>query len=278
MIKTEFFIVVEKKFEEVKKKWNQNNPSIPFTREDFASDYSDFICGAWLKVGIPTEYFDEAGDLSDDDVEKLMQNKDRHELDAFPYIKIKVPDTTFHIDKNYNPKPEKPITKELLKKLYKKCKETAIPKIEINGRMVYVWLGRVGFADNFMYKKFLNKQNKEKQMKSNIGIAQIAHEANRTYCESIGDNSQSTWEDAPANIKKSAIDGVQKVIANPKMTAKNAHDSWLKFKEEDGWKYGEEKDADKKTHPCMVPFNKLPKEQQYKDKLFIKTVKAEMKK
>ena len=89
MIKTEFFIVVEKKFEEVKKKWNQNNPSIPFTREDFASDYSDFICGAWLKVGIPTEYFDEAGDLSDDDVEKLMQNKDRHELDAFPYIKPK---------------------------------------------------------------------------------------------------------------------------------------------------------------------------------------------
>ena len=274
MNKTEFFIVVEKKFEEVKEKWDYTNPGVPFTREAFASDYSDFICEMWLKVGATDDF---EGHNSEQYTKEQIAELKKNYLDDGD-IKIKVPDTTFHIDKNYNPKPEKPITKELLKKLYKKCKETAIPKIEINGRMVYVWLGRVGFADNFMYKKFLNKQNKEKQMKSNIGIAQIAHEANRTYCESIGDNSQSTWEDAPANIKKSAIDGVQKVIANPKMTAKNAHDSWLKFKEEDGWKYGEEKDADKKTHPCMVPFNKLPKEQQYKDKLFIKTVKAEMKK
>ena len=28
-------------------------------------------------------------------------------------------------------------------------------------------------------------------------IAQVAHELNKAYCESLGDNSQPSWEDAP---------------------------------------------------------------------------------
>ena len=30
-----------------------------------------------------------------------------------------------------------------------------------------------------------------------VQIAMVAHETNRAYCESIGDNSQPKWEDAP---------------------------------------------------------------------------------
>jgi len=29
-----------------------------------------------------------------------------------------------------------------------------------------------------------------------MNIAKVCHEANRAYCESIGDNSQLSWEDA----------------------------------------------------------------------------------
>ena len=36
----------------------------------------------------------------------------------------------------------------------------------------------------------------------------------------------------------------------------------------DGWVYGEVKDAEKKTHPCIVPFEELPEFQQKKDALF----------
>ena len=50
MNKTEFFIVIEKKLVEVKEKWDHTNPGNSFNREDFASDYSDFICETWLKV------------------------------------------------------------------------------------------------------------------------------------------------------------------------------------------------------------------------------------
>jgi len=41
-----------------------------------------------------------------------------------------------------------------------------------------------------------------------------------------------------------------------------------------GWKYGAVKDADKKEHPCFVPYEELPKEQQAKDHLFKATVSA----
>lgn len=48
----------------------------------------------------------------------------------------------------------------------------------------------------------------------------------------------------------------------------------MKAKEEDGWVYGPEKDAEKKVHPCMVPYDQLPKEQRMKDVLFGAVVRA----
>jgi hypothetical protein len=50
--------------------------------------------------------------------------------------------------------------------------------------------------------------------------------------------------------------------------ASASHENWMKEKEADGWKYGTIKDPEKKEHPCIVPFEQLPKEQQFKDHLF----------
>lgn len=103
-------------------------------------------------------------------------------------------------------------------------------------------------------------------------IAQVAHEINKTYCESIGDNSQASWAEAPDWQKSSAINGVQFHLDNPEASPSASHDSWLKQKEEEGWKYGPVKDADKKEHPCYVPYNELPVEQRSKDYLFKQVV------
>lgn len=122
----------------------------------------------------------------------------------------------------------------------------------------------------------LGDADKGKEKYSNdliIKIAKACHEANRKYCESIGDFSQKKWDNAEDWQKKSAIEGVKFAIENPNAPDSAQHDKWWNDKKADGWKYGKVKDAFKKTHPCMVPFNKLPKEQQYKDKLFRKTVK-----
>lgn len=99
-------------------------------------------------------------------------------------------------------------------------------------------------------------------------IAQVAHEINKAYCESIGDLSQPTWEDAPDWQKSSAINGVVFHLSNPNASPSASHESWLKQKIEEGWKYGEVKNPETKEHPCFVPYNELPIEQRSKDFLF----------
>lgn len=99
-------------------------------------------------------------------------------------------------------------------------------------------------------------------------IARVAHEINRAYCASLGDTSQPAWEDAPEWQQQSAIAGVEMHLANPDATPEQSHESWLAQKVAAGWVYGEVKDAEKKQHPCCVPYDQLPPEQKAKDYLF----------
>lgn len=105
-------------------------------------------------------------------------------------------------------------------------------------------------------------------------IAAIAHAINAAYCESLGDDSQKPWDEAPEWQKESAIAGVNFLIENPDAPVSATHDSWSAQKLADGWVYGEEKDEEAKTHPCLVPFDELPQEQKAKDYLFKATVAA----
>jgi hypothetical protein len=99
-------------------------------------------------------------------------------------------------------------------------------------------------------------------------IAKVCHEVNKAYCESLGDDSQKSWEEAEPWQRTSAIKGVEFVLANPEAPASANHDSWLAEKQATGWKYGPVKDAELKEHPCMLPYEELPFEQQVKDALF----------
>lgn len=105
-------------------------------------------------------------------------------------------------------------------------------------------------------------------------IARVAHEVNRAYCNSIGDMSQPSWEDAPDWQRQSAITGVQFTRDNPAAPPSASHDSWLAEKERDGWKFGPVKKPDTKEHPCFVPYDQLPQEQKAKDYLFQGVVRA----
>lgn len=109
---------------------------------------------------------------------------------------------------------------------------------------------------------------------TNEQIARVCHEANRGYCQALGDNSQASWDEAPEWQRESAIKGVEFNLANPEAPASASHESWLAVKEADGWKYGEVKDAEKKEHPCYVPYDQLPKDQQRKDAVFKAVVQA----
>ena len=99
-------------------------------------------------------------------------------------------------------------------------------------------------------------------------IAKICHIANKALCENVGDFTQNIWDLAPAWQKDSAINGVKFHLNNPHAPASSSHNEWMKEKVDAGWKYGPVKDPEKKEHPCIVDFDKLPPEQQAKDYLF----------
>lgn len=99
-------------------------------------------------------------------------------------------------------------------------------------------------------------------------IAKICHDANRAYCQTIGDYSQLPWEDCPDWQRESAIKGVEFNVASPYAPASASHESWLEQKRMDGWRFGPVKNAEAKEHPCFVPYEDLPEEQRIKDYLF----------
>jgi hypothetical protein len=105
-------------------------------------------------------------------------------------------------------------------------------------------------------------------------IARVCHQANRAYCESLGDHTQQTWEGAFDWQRQSAINGVRFRLENPGAPASASHENWLAEKRADGWTYGPVKDVEKKQHPCFMPYDGLPIEQRRKDALFIAVVDA----
>lgn len=105
-------------------------------------------------------------------------------------------------------------------------------------------------------------------------IANICHEANRAYCESLGDLTQPKWEDTTDEQKEVVIDGVNYFTENPEATAEDSHANWMAKLVEDGWVYGEEKNTAAKIHPNLVPYFELSQDQQVKDSLFIGIVRS----
>lgn len=110
-----------------------------------------------------------------------------------------------------------------------------------------------------------------------LSIAEVAilcHEANRAYCEAIGDHSQPSFYKAPDWRMNSAKDGVLYHLMNPASQPRDSHGNWMKTKIAEGWVYGEEKNPVAKTHHCLVPFEQLPQAQQAKDYIFHSIVKT----
>lgn len=105
-------------------------------------------------------------------------------------------------------------------------------------------------------------------------VAKICHQANKAICESNGDLSQKDWEDAEDWQRDSAISGVQHALDNPNSTPEDVHIEWMNHKKAEGWIYGEVKDADAKTHPCLVPYAELPEHQKLKDAVFQSIIDA----
>jgi hypothetical protein len=100
-------------------------------------------------------------------------------------------------------------------------------------------------------------------------VAELCHTAHKLFCEAHDDFTQLSWVIAPDWQRDSAVKGVEYVLNNyPNLRQEAQHEQWMLEKVRTGWIYGPIKDADMKTHPCIVPYDQLPKFQQDKDALF----------
>lgn len=105
-------------------------------------------------------------------------------------------------------------------------------------------------------------------------ISRVAHEANRAYCQTIGDNSQKPFDEATEWQKSSCRDGIRAICEGRVKEPGDSHRSWLIEKARTGWKFGPVKNEDTKEHPCMVQFDELSAAEQVKDHIFVGVVKS----
>ena len=60
--------------------------------------------------------------------------------------------------------------------------------------------------------------------------------------------------------------------------SKNVHEVWAETRVSQGWTYGEQRNDELKTHPCLIPYEELPEEEkEYDRNTSIGTLKLIMK-
>lgn len=80
------------------------------------------------------------------------------------------------------------------------------------------------------------------------------------------------WEERDDKFRSQMTEYVESLRDKQLPTPEEAHNSWWRKYEDMGWKYGEVRDTVAKTHPDMVPFADLPKDERDKDEIFLAIV------
>lgn len=108
-----------------------------------------------------------------------------------------------------------------------------------------------------------------------IQIAAVCHEANRALTAHVGDVPvQLAWDECSDDMRASCVRGVEFALAHPHATPAAQHEAWAAERLLQGWVYGPVKDAERKTHPALVPYAELPEGTRKKDALFRAVVAA----
>lgn len=105
-------------------------------------------------------------------------------------------------------------------------------------------------------------------------ISRTCHEANRAICEAFGDFSQKPWEEAEQWQRDSTVKGIEFAIDHPDAPHSAQHEAWIADKQAQGWVYGPVKNEAARTHPSLVPYERLTPVQQAKYSVFKAIVRA----
>ena len=104
-------------------------------------------------------------------------------------------------------------------------------------------------------------------------IARVIHSANAELQRIQGDPVPSQpWDSESDELRQGVIASVE--YCRGGCTTAALHERWAGDKRRNGWTPGPEKDSERKTHPCLVPYDKLPDYQRDKNRLFVAIVRA----
>lgn len=107
-----------------------------------------------------------------------------------------------------------------------------------------------------------------------ILVASIAHTLNELWRHAHGEYPQGEWDKLPPEKQDKTFNGVDKCVdlfniaggePNSDTLAIAMHENWSVWMASNGWKYGATQDETAKTHPCLLPYDRLPAHQQRKD-------------
>ena len=88
--------------------------------------------------------------------------------------------------------------------------------------------------------------------------------------------STSNYTPKPINI--SDIKLPEELEQLVEQISKNVHEVWAETRIRQGWTYGEQRNDELKTHPCLIPYEELPEEErEYDRNTAIGTLKLIMK-
>lgn len=88
--------------------------------------------------------------------------------------------------------------------------------------------------------------------------------------------NNTTYNPCPANLDNIELPTTLEELIE--QIAENVHDVWAKSRIDEGWTFGNERNDEKKTHPCLVPYNQLPEiEKDYDRKTAINSIKLVIK-
>lgn len=78
----------------------------------------------------------------------------------------------------------------------------------------------------------------------------------------------------PKPVDTSKIELPKELLELTEKIAENVHDIWAVGRISQGWTYGEKRDDDKKTTPCLVPYDMLSEtEKEYDRATALETLK-----
>ena len=70
----------------------------------------------------------------------------------------------------------------------------------------------------------------------------------------------------PQPIDTTGIELDADILELSELIAKNTHEVWSAGRINDGWTYGDTRDDEKKTHPCLVPYEELSESEKDYDR------------